>query len=66
MTKEEKEDRILELLDDMLYGEKLIQQVTPRKELQPQFDKIEKELNKLTGVKGIKKYVNKKYGNSNK
>ena len=55
MTKEEKEYRILELLDDMLYGEKLIQQGTPREELQPQFDKIEKELNKLTGVKGIKK-----------
>ena len=66
MTKEEKEYRILELLDDMLYEEKLIQQGTPREELQPQFDKIEKELNKLTGVKGIKKYVNKKYGNSNK
>ena len=55
MTKEEKEDRILELLDDMLYGEKLIQQGTPREELQPQVDKIEKELNKLTGVKGTKK-----------
>ena len=66
MTKEEKEYRILELLDDMLYGEKLIQQGTPREELQPQFDKIEKELNKLTGVKGIKKYINKKYGYSNK
>ena len=66
MTKEEKEDRILELLDDMLYGEKLIQQATPREELQPQFHKIEKELNKLTGVKGTKKYINKKYGNSNK
>ena len=66
MTKKEKEDGILELLDDMLYGEKLIQQGTPREELQPQFDKIEKELNKLTGVKGTKKYINKKYGNSNK
>lgn len=66
MTKEEKEDRILELLDDMLYLEKLIQQGIPREELQPQFDKIEKELNKLTGVKGTKKYINKKYGNSNK
>ena len=66
MTKEEKKDRILELLNDMLYGEKLIQQGTPREELQPQFDKIEKELNKLTGVKGTKKYINKKYGNSNK
>ena len=66
MTREEKEDRILELLDDMLYGEKLIQQGTPREYFQPQFDKIEKEINKLTGVKGIKKYVNKKYGNSNK
>ena len=66
MTKEEKEDRILELLDDMLYGEKLIQQCTPREELQPQFDEIEKELNKLIGVKGTKKYINKKYGNSNK
>ena len=66
MTSEEKEDRILELLDDILYGEKLIQQGTPREELQPQFDEIEKELNKLTGVKGTKKYINKKYGNSNK
>ena len=66
MTKEEKEYRILELLDDMLYIEKLIQQGTPRENLQPQFDKIEKELNKLTGVKGTKKYINKKYGNSNK
>lgn len=63
MTREEKEDRILELLDDVLYIEKLIQQGTPRENFQPQFDKIEKELNKLTGVKGIKKYVNKKYGN---
>ena len=66
MTREEKEDRILELLDDMLYIEKLIQQGTPRENLQPQFDKIEKELNKLTGVKGTKKYINKKYCNSNK
>lgn len=66
MTREEKEDRILELLDDMLYVEKLIQQGTPREELQPQFDEIEKELNKLTGAKGTKKYINKKYGNSNK
>lgn len=66
MTKEEKEDIILELLDDIVYGEKLIQRGTPREELRPQFDEIEKELNKLTGVKGTKKYINKKYGNPNK
>ena len=48
MTREEKEDRKLELLDNILFGEKMIArgEVT-REELQSQFDEIEKELKKL-------------------
>ena len=45
---EEKENRIIELLDDMIFGEKMIYRgESTRKELQPQFDEIEKELHKL-------------------
>ena len=48
MTREEKEDRKLELFDNILFGEKMIArgEVT-REELQSQFDEIEKELKKL-------------------
>ena len=48
MTREEKEDRKLELLDNILFGEKMIArgEVT-REELQSQFDEIEKELKRL-------------------
>lgn len=48
MTREEKEDRKLELFDNMLFGEKMIArgEIT-REELQSQFDEIEKELKKL-------------------
>ena len=44
----EKEERKLELLDNLLFGEKMIArgEVT-REELQSQFDEIEKELNRL-------------------
>ena len=45
MTREEKEDRKLELLDNMLFGEKMIARgEATREELQSQFDEIEKEL----------------------
>ena len=48
MTREEKEDRKLELLDNMLFGEKMIARgEAAREELQSQFDEIEKELKKL-------------------
>jgi len=48
MTKEEKEERKIELLDNMLFGEKMIARgEATREELQPQFDEIEKEMNKL-------------------
>ena len=48
MTRKEKEDRKLELLDDMLFGEKMIARgEATREELQPQFDNIEKELKRL-------------------
>ena len=48
MTKEQKEERKIELLDNLLFGEKMIarDEVT-RQELQSQFDEIEKELNRL-------------------
>lgn len=48
MTREEKEDRKLELFDNILFGEKMIArgEIT-REELQSQFDEIEKELKKL-------------------
>lgn len=48
MTKIKKQERIEELLDNMFFGEKLIQrgEVT-RKELQNQFDEIELELKTL-------------------
>ena len=48
MTKEQKEERKIELLDNLLFGEKMIArgEVT-REELQSQFDEIEKELNRL-------------------
>lgn len=48
MTKEQKEKRKIELLDNLLFGEKMIArgEVT-REELQSQFDEIEKELNRL-------------------
>jgi len=55
MTKEQKEERKIELLDNLLFGEKMIArgEVT-REELQSQFDEIEKDLN-LTQLKdGIK------------
>ena len=48
MTKEEKEKRKIELLDNMLFGEKMIARgEASREELQSQFDEIEKEMNKL-------------------
>ena len=48
MTREEKEDRKLELLDNILFGEKMIARgEATREELQSQFDEIEKELKKL-------------------
>ena len=48
MTREEKEDRKLELFDNILFGEKMIARgETTREELQSQFDEIEKELKKL-------------------
>lgn len=43
MTREEKEDRKLELLDNMLFGEKMIaRDEATREELQSQFDEIKK------------------------
>lgn len=48
MTREEKEDRKLELFDNILFGEKMIARgEATREELQSQFDEIEKELKKL-------------------
>lgn len=48
MTREEKEDRKLELLDNMLFGEKMIaRDEATREELQSQFDEIKKELKRL-------------------
>lgn len=48
MTREEKEDRKLELLDNMLFGEKMIARGEAiREELQSQFDEIKKELKRL-------------------
>ena len=48
MTREEKEDRKLELLDNILFGEKMIARgEATREELQSQFDEIEKELKRL-------------------
>ncbi len=48
MTRDEKEKRKIELLDNMLFGEKMIARGDPtREELQPQFDEIENELGKL-------------------
>ena len=48
MTREEKEDRKLELLDNILFGEKMIARgEATREELQSQFDEIEKELKKI-------------------
>ena len=48
MKREEKEDRKLELLDNMLFGEKMIARgEATREELQSQFDEIEKELKRL-------------------
>lgn len=48
MTKQEKENRKLELLDNILFGEKMIARgEATREELKPQFDEIEKELKKL-------------------
>lgn len=48
MTREEKEDRKLELLDNILFGEKMIARCeATREELQSQFDEIEKELKRL-------------------
>ena len=45
---EEKEDRKLELFDNILFGEKMIARgEATREELQSQFDEIEKELKKL-------------------
>ena len=48
MTRDEKEKRKIELLDNMLFGEKMIARgEASREELQSQFDEIEKEMNKL-------------------
>ena len=48
VTREEKEDRKLELFDNILFGEKMIARgEATREELQSQFDEIEKELKKL-------------------
>ena len=48
MTREEKEDRKLELLDNILFGEKMIARgEATREELQSHFDDIEKELKRL-------------------
>lgn len=48
MTREEKEDRKLELLDNMIFGEKMIARgEATREELQSQFDEIKKELKRL-------------------
>ena len=48
MTRDEKEKREIELLDDILFGEKMIARgESTREELQSQFDEIEKELKKL-------------------
>ena len=48
MTREEKEDRKLELLDNMLFGEKMIARgEATKEELQSQFDEIKKELKRL-------------------
>ena len=48
MTRDEKEQRKIELLDDILFGEKMIARgEAAREELQSQFDEIEKELSKL-------------------
>lgn len=48
MTREEKEDRKLELLDNMLFGEKMIARgEATREDLQSQFDEIKKELKRL-------------------
>lgn len=48
MTREEKEDRKLELPDNMLFGEKMIARgEATREELQSQFDEIKKELKRL-------------------
>ena len=48
MTREEKENRKIELLDNMLFGEKMIARgESTREELQSQFDEIEKELKRL-------------------
>ena len=48
MTREEKEDRKLELLDNMLFGEKMVARgEATREELQSQFDEIKKELKRL-------------------
>ena len=48
MTREEKEDRKLELLDNMLFGEKMIARgEATREELQSQFDEIKKRIKKI-------------------
>lgn len=48
MTRDEKEKRKIELLDNMLFGEKMIARgEASREELQPQFDEIKKEMTKL-------------------
>lgn len=48
MTRDEKEKRKIELLNNMLFGEKMIVRgEASREELQSQFDEIEKEMNKL-------------------
>ena len=45
MTREEKEDRKLELFDNILFGEKMIARgEATREKLQSQFDEIEKVL----------------------
>lgn len=48
MNKQERNERIEELLDNMLFGEKMIMRgEATREELQEQFDEIENELKKL-------------------
>ena len=48
MTREEKENRELELFDNILFGEKMIARgEATREELQSQFDEIEKRIKKI-------------------
>ena len=56
MTKSEREERINELLDNLLFGEKMIfRGEATREELQIQFDEINEELKKLGYKKNNKR-----------